>query len=84
MEILRKRNAPNKKYCNRKEAAFDELIIRLDTAEKSIFELEICQKKLPRWKNKKEKRQILKNCGTTTKDMCIMGILEINERKEQK
>lgn len=35
-------------------------------------------------KQKGKKTEILKNCGTTTKDMCIMGILEINERKEQK
>lgn len=70
MEILRKRNAPNKKYCNRKEAAFDELIIRLDTAEKSIFELEICQKKLPRWKNKKEKDKYLRTVGQLQK-ICV-------------
>ena len=42
--------------------------------------------KMEKQKGKKTEKRKKQNiyCGTTTKDMCIMGILEINERKEQK
>lgn len=35
--------------------------------KKASFELEICQKKLPRWKNKKEKDKYLRTVGQLQK-----------------
>lgn len=77
---VKKRNARGKKkksYFNRKEECPWWLVSRLDMAEKRIMSLERWQQKLP--KPQAKMNRLYKRCN-----ICIMGILEGEERGKRK
>ena len=97
VEILRKQNKTKQKRQRSKTVielknAFDGLISRLDPAEKRISELEDMSVETFKTKKQREKR-LGKEMEKTTQELwdnykrcniCIIGILEGEERKEQK
>lgn len=69
MEILRKRNAPNKKYCNRKEAAFDELIVDWTQLKKASLSKDMSEETSKMGKTR-EKDKYLRTVGQLQK-ICV-------------